>query len=313
MSTPRSIVLLGATGFVGSHLVPRLAAAGHRLTLLSRHGERHHRLVAPPNVKVVTADVHDHATLAGHLRDADVAVNLVGILNEHGRQTFAHVHVELTRSLIAACRETGVGRLLQMSSLKAGQGTSGYLRSRGEAEALVKASGLDWTLFQPSVIFGRGDGLVSRFHALLKMAPLMPLARPGARMAPVFVGDVARAIARSVDDVPASIGQTYQLYGPETLRLEQIVGMIRDAARLHRPIIGLPDALGYLQALALGLLPGKPFSLDNYRSLLVDSVGDSDGLAALGIERQSFSAMLPALVDDLTRKTHPGAPNRKDG
>jgi len=304
MDTTRSLVLLGATGFVGRSLVPRLAADGHRLTLLSRNRERHRAFAVLPNVRVVSADVHDDDALARHVHGADAVINLVGILNENGRQTFQRVHVDLTRRVIDACTDAGVSRLHHMSSLKAGLGPSAYLRTRGAAEDAVKASGLDWTIYQPSVIFGPGDGLVSRFHALLRKAPLMPLARPRARMAPVFVGDVAEAMARCVGEPTAGIGRSYELYGPEVLSLRQVVCMIRDAAGLRRPVIGLPDALGLLQAMVLGLLPGKPFSLDNFRSLRVDSVGERDGLATLGIEPRRFSTLLPALLDGRGHQRH---------
>ncbi len=304
MSSPSTLVLLGATGFVGRYLVPRLAADGHRLTLLSRNRTRHRLFDVLPSVRMVTADVHARDTLVDHFRGADAVLNLVGILNETGGQTFQRVHVDLTRNVIDACTESGVGRLHQMSSLQAGRGPSVYLRSRGEAEAAVKASTLDWTIYQPSVIFGLGDGLISRFHALLRMAPMMPLARPNAKMAPVFAGDVAEAIARCVrDDVP-SRQRTYELYGPDTLTLRRIVCMIRDAAGLHRPVIGLPDFLGRLQAAMLGLLPGKPLSLDNFRSLRVDSVGEHDGLADLGIDAQRFADLLPVLLCDHGRQLH---------
>lgn len=304
MDTQRSLVLLGATGFVGRYLVPRLAADGHRLTLLTRNRERHRRFAVLPNVRLANADVHDRDTLVKHFHGADAVLNLVGILNASGHQSFRHVHVDLVRRIIEACTVTGVRHLHQMSSLKAGQGRSEYLRSRGKAEAAVKASGLDWTIYQPSVIFGLDDGLITRFHALLRMAPVMPLARPAAKMAPVFAGDVAAAIARCVRDPDAGTGRTLELYGPEVLTLRRIVCMIRDAAGLHRPVVGLPDALGRLQAHVLGHLPGKPFSIDNYRSLLVDSVGGHDGLAALGIEPQRFSDLLPVLLADQGRQRH---------
>jgi NADH dehydrogenase len=159
----QQLVILGGTGFVGSHLVPRLAADGHRIVLLSRNRERHREFALLPGVSVRSADVHDDAELRRQLVGADAVLNLVGILNPRGRDSFQRVYVELARRLIAACEASGVGRLHQMSSLKAGQGLSQYLQTRGEAEALVKASALDWTIYEPSVIFGRGDGLVGRF------------------------------------------------------------------------------------------------------------------------------------------------------
>ncbi len=298
----QQLVILGGTGFVGSHLLPRLVADGHRIVLLSRNREQHRELGVLPGVSVRSANVYDDDALRRHLAGADAVINLVGILNPRGPHTFQRAHVELTRRLIAACHASGVPRLHQMSSLKAGQGLSHYLKTRGEAEALVKASALDWTIYQPSVIFGAGDGLVSRFAGLLRRMPLLPLARAQARMAPTFVGDVAEAIARCVGSYKLGQRRTFELYGPEVLTLGEIVRKIRAAAGLRTPIVALPDSLGRLQAQFAGLLPGKPFSLDNFRSLRTDSVGKVDGYAALGIVPQPFSAWLPVLLNEPPRQ-----------
>jgi NADH dehydrogenase len=298
----QQLVILGGTGFVGSHLIPRLAADGHRIVLLSRNREQHRELGVLPEVTVRSADVYSDDVLRRELAGADAVINLIGILNPHGPHTFQRAHVELTRRLIAACHASGVGRLHQMSSLKAGQGLSQYLKTRGEAESLVKASALDWTIYQPSVIFGEGDGLVSRFAALLRRMPMLPLARAKARMAPTFVGDVAEAIARCVGGNKLGQRRSFELYGPEVLTLGGIVQKIRAAAGLRTPIIALPDSLGRLQAQVAELLPGKPFSLDNFRSLQTDSVGKMDGYAALGIVPQPFTPWLPVLLQESPRQ-----------
>ena len=188
----QQLVILGGTGFLGSRLLPRLVADGHHIVLLSRNREHKRALGVLPNVHVHTADVHDPASLRRELRGADAVINLVGILNPQRQQTFQHVHVELPDKLIEACRATGVGRLHQMSALKAGQGLSQYLKSRGEMEEHVRASALDWTLYQPSVMFGEGDGLVSRFARLLRQMPVLPLARARVRLAPTWV-EIGRA------------------------------------------------------------------------------------------------------------------------
>ena len=309
---PQRLLILGGTGFVGSHLVPRLAAAGHAITLLSRNRERHRDLAVLPQVRILNADPHDRATLTAHLRDADAAINLIGILNETGGARFRRAHVELTATLVAACREAGVARLHQMSSLRAGEGRSQYLITRGEAETVVRASGLAWTIHRPSVIFGPGDGLVSRFAALLRLAPVLPLARPQARLAPVAVQDVVAAIARGVAD-PETAGRIFELYGPEALTLIAIVRAIRDAMGLHRLILPLPDALGRVQARLGEFIPGKPISRDNFLSLLLDSVGREDGLAALGIRAQPFRAALPALLHDHGRQARYDAARARAG
>lgn len=299
MNAPRRIAVLGGTGFVGRALVARLLADGHAVTVISRNRARHMERLLAPGADVRECDVYDATALTPVLRGHDTAINLVGILNDprigDSRRGFERAHVDLTRILIAACFQSGVPRLLQMSALNAGRGRSHYLRTRGAAEDLVKASQLDWTIFQPSVIFGHGDGLFCRFAALLKLAPVLPLARASAKFAPVFVGDVIEAYARALSDRGTS-RQAYELYGSDVLTLAQIVRLTARTLGLHRLVLPLPDALGRVQAFWLDFVPGKPFSSDNYRSLLTDSVGGIDGLHRLGIVPTRIAAVLPDIL-----------------
>jgi uncharacterized protein YbjT (DUF2867 family) len=298
---PLKLVVLGGSGFVGRHLVARLAADGHDVTLLSRNLAANPMRLLPPGVVLREADVYDPVVLRRCIAGADAVINLVGILNEAGDsgRGFRRAHVELTTAVIDAMRFAGVRRLLQMSALNAGRGQSHYLKSRGEAEAAVRASGLDWTIFEPSVIFGHGDGLFCRFTALLKLAnPVLPLARAGAKFAPVYIGDVVEAFVRALRD-RRTIGEVYELYGPEVYTLADIVRMTARQNGMRRWVLPLPDALGRLQALAFDFIPGKPFSSDNFRSLLNDSVGGIDGLHRLGIEPTRVSAKLPEILGHL--------------
>jgi NADH dehydrogenase len=308
--TTQRLVLLGGTGFVGSYLVPRLAADGHRVIVLSRNREQHRAMAVLPNVSIRSADVYDDAVLRQQLEGADAVINLIGILNPHGRHTFQRVYAELTQRLIDACRATGVTRLHQMSSLKAGQGLSQYLRTRGAAEKLVEAAPLAWTIYEPSVIFGDGDGLVTRFATLLRQLPVLPLARATSKLAPTYAGDVAEAIARCVADGKLSRQRRFELYRPEVLSLGGIVRAIRDEAGLRTRIVALNDALGRLQAEVAGRLPGKPFTVDNFLSLKTDSVGDVDGYAALGIVPQPFTPWLPRLLHGSPRQQRLDAARR---
>ncbi|WP_028770484.1 complex I NDUFA9 subunit family protein [Silanimonas lenta] len=291
------IAVLGGTGFVGRALLARLAAEGHALTVLSRNPHAHLDRLLPPGTQVACGDVYDPEFLKARFQGQDAVVNLVGILNERGDngRGFQRAHVGLTKLVVAACQLAGVCRLLQMSSLNAGRGESFYLKSRGEAEAVVKASGLDWTIFQPSVIFGPGDGFFCRFAALLKLSPVLPLARAGTRFAPVFVGDVAEAMRRSLHD-RRTVGQVYELYGPEVFTLGELVRLTARQLGLTRLVLPLPDALGRLQGLLFDFVPGKPFSSDNYRSLKLDSVGAIDGLHQLGIPPTRIGQQLPAIL-----------------
>ncbi len=294
-SHSQRLVILGGTGFVGSHLLPRLSAAGHQIRLLSRNREKHRQFGLLPGLELCSADVYDRAALAHCLHGADAVLNLIGILNESTGMPFRKVHVDLASTLVAACREAGVQRLHQMSSLRAGEGASLYLITRGEAERVVRASGLDWTIYQPSVMFGRGDGLVTRFLALLRKIPVLPLACATAKLQPVAVEDVCAAIEHCVNR-GAGVGCSFELGGPEVMSLDEIVHAVCVAAGLHRWIVPLPDALGILQARLAEWLPGKPFSRDNFLSLQTDSVTRNDGLGTLGIGAQAFRQRLPTLV-----------------
>ena len=301
--TPRRIVVFGGTGFVGRQLVPRLAQAGYEVIVPSRNRTSQRELYVLPGVQVIDADVYSDASRLRLLAGAHAAINLIGILNERGRDGtgFHRVHVTLTEGIITACRTTGTRRLLQMSALNAGRGSSHYLHSRGDAEACVKTSGLDWTIFQPTVMFGPGDGLFDRFARLLALSPVLPLARAHAKFAPVYVGDVVAAFLRALDQ-PASIGQTYELYGPQVMTLADIVRYTATARGLRRIVLPLPDALGRIQAALMDFVPGKPFSSDNFRSLLLDSVGGIDGLYRLDIDKTPIEAIVPAQLRQSRRQ-----------
>lgn len=298
--TTRRYLVLGGTGFIGNHLLAALTHTGCQVTILSRNREQRRAVNVLPNVRTYSVDVYDRAVLEKHLAGHDAVINLVGILNETGDDTFTHAHVDLTASVIAACRHVGVRRIHHMSSLNAGDRASKYLKTRGEAEAQVRNSGLDWTIYRPSVVYGADDGLVFRFLKLLRAGPLLPLARPHAKFAPAYVGDVANAVVRCLAD-RSSIGRIFELYGPDTLELVQIVRMIRDGAGLRRIVLPLPSILGGMQAWVAELIPGKPFSRDNFNSLGVDSVGSKDGFAELGIVPRRFAALLPELLGHYSR------------
>jgi uncharacterized protein YbjT (DUF2867 family) len=291
----QSIVVLGGTGFLGTRLVARLIKDGRRVTVLSRDREQHKHLLVLPGLTLENCDVYDEAQLSEHFRGKDVVINLVGILNERGfgGGGFRRAHTELTRGVLQAARSAGVSRLLQVSALKAAvDAPSYYLRSKGDAEHLIRESStaLDWTIFQPSVMFGPGDSFLNRFAGLLAAIPwVFPLAKPNARFQPVFVDDVIEAMLRCLHG-GASSRQTYELGGPQIYSLREIVGLVAKLTGQRRWIIGLPDPLARMQALAMDFVPGRPFSSDNYRSLTIDSVSKEDGFAKLGIKPQSMVA-----------------------
>lgn len=302
--TPRRrICILGGTGFLGRRLARRFDAAGFITRVPTRTRFRHRDLLVLPNVELVEADVHDEATLRGLLTGCFAAINLVGILNEKGSDGsgFRRAHTELCEKLVRAATAAGVRRLLYVSALKADAdyGPSHYLRSKGAAERAIAAgaaSGIAYTIFRPSTMFGPGDSFLFRFDKLLRLTPVLPLARADARFAPVYVDDVAAAMQRALDD-ERTHGRAYELCGPEIFTLEEIVRFVARHSGRKRAVLPLPAPLGKLQAVVGGWLPGKPFSLDNYRSLGVPSVCAEDGLAALGIEAQSMTVVMPRYLD----------------
>lgn len=273
----------------------RLIREGHRVTVLSRDRERHKHLLVLPGLTLDNCDVYDEAQLSERFRGKDVVINLVGILNERGfgGAGFRRAHTELTRVVLQAARSAGVPRLLQMSALNASAAApSYYLQSKGAAERLIQEQrgDLEWTIFQPSVMFGPGDSFLRRFANLLASIPFaFPLARPNTRFQPVLVDDVIEALLRCLHGA-ACIGQTYQLGGPQVFTLREILELVAKITGQRRWIIGLPNFLGQLQGLMMNVVPGRPFSSDNYRSLTVDSVCSEDGFAKLGIKPQSMVA-----------------------
>jgi len=295
-----NICVLGGSGFVGTELVTRLVYAGHWVRVPTRSLGHAERLRVLDTAELRVANVHDPRVLSQLFDNCEAVINLVGILNERGRATFETVHAALAAKVMNAARGAGVRRVLHMSSLGAAEhAPSRYLRSKAAAEAAVRAVPHPEqphpvvTVFRPSVIFGAGDSLTNRFASLLRTSlGVLPLARARARFAPISVLDVVEAFMRALTR-EASAAATYELCGPEVLTLEEIVRLTARVAGLPCHIVPLPDVLARLQGVVMGLLPGKPFSLDNFRSLTIDSVCREDGCAALGIVPRPLLAQLP--------------------
>lgn len=304
----KRIAILGGTGFVGQHLVARLSREGHRIKVLTRRREDHRELLVHPTVEVQSVDVSHSETLVRVFERMDVVINLVGILNEsgHSGKGFREAHVSFTQRAADAAEKAGVRRFIQMSALGAGPNApSHYQRTKGEAENYLMTHAnrhMDVTIFKPSVIFGLGDGLVTRFAGLLKMSPVMPLACHDTRFAPVFVGDVTEAMARSIAD-PATFGKRFELCGPRIYTLREIVTYVRDQLGIRRLIVPLPKWLAKFQAMVFEFIPGKPFSVDNFNSAQIDNVCATNGFDAFGISPVGFDSIVPFYL----KRLHPRA------
>ena len=306
----RNILVFGGTGFLGrallEQLVRRSGGAGGRLVVPTRRAGRGDLVRALPTVEVVLGEFSDAARLdtlfqaADPARRIDAVVNLVGIL--HGsKERFDEVHVELPRRLAQAALHAGVRRFVHVSALGAGAGDDApslYLRSKAAGEAALRALPLELTLLRPSVLFGREDHFVNTFAALQRWLPFMIVPGANALFQPVWVDDVAAALARCLDE-PSTIGQTYELAGPEVLKLRQIVQCAGRIAGCERPLIGAPGFVARLQAGLMSLLPGEPLlSADNLDSMKLPNVaaGKLPGLAELGIEPSGLMQIAPSYL-----------------
>jgi NADH dehydrogenase len=298
------IVLIGGSGFLGQFVARAFGEAGHHSVALTRSAARAREIGLEKNTRVARVNVYSPDELAEQFAGAGAVVSMAGILNEKGfdGKGFRKVHVELLEGILQACRQSGVKRVLHVSALNAGRGDSHYLRTKGEAEALLHAAGdLDVTIFQPSVIFGPGDGFFNRFAALLTVAPVLPLACPNSRLQPVYAGDVARIMAMTLAD-PAMFGRTLQLGGPRDYSLIELVRWTAGVLGLKRKVVPLPNFAALLQAHAMDFVPGKPFSTDNYRSLQLDNVAPDNAVFDFGFTPHSIESVVPRYLGQSARQ-----------
>ena len=285
-------LLVGGTGFVGGAIARRLAGAGFFLTLPTRRAERAKALTVLPTAQIVEADVHDEAALARLMAGQDVVISLVGML----KGDFRRGHAELPGKIARAAADVGVPRLIHISALGAApDAPSAYLRTKAAGEAALRAAYPAATIFQPSVIFGRGDSFLTLFAGLLKLAPVVPLACPEARFQPVWIEDVVSAVVAGLDR-PESRGRTYPLCGPRLYTLRELVAYAGAVSGQPRPIIGLPLALAYLQAWLMEFLPNGPMTRDNVHSMQVPNVCPADCTLPFGLAATPLEAVAPTYL-----------------
>jgi len=314
----KNVLVLGGTGFVGTEVCQMLASQGWHVSVATRRTSSASHLLQLPQLSVLELDVHDEAALAQALAGQDAVVNLVAIL--HGTQAaFELVHVALPQKLARACRAAGVRQVVHISAIGADAqrpqaAPSMYLRSKGQGEAVLlqaassgQGSAFALTILRPSVIFGAGDKFLTVFAELQKKLPFMPLAGANARFQPVWVGDVAAAVLRSLQGdggaLPGAAVRIFEACGPEVFALRQLVQLSAQLAGIRhgrgRPVLALPDWLGRLQATLMEMLPGEPLmSRDNLDSMRVDNIasGNVPGLAALGIDAAALRPVAQAYL-----------------
>jgi NADH dehydrogenase len=304
------VLVTGGTGFVGTHLVNRLLQRGHEVAVLARDPEKTRNRYNRP-VETVRGDVLDAASLASAVAGRDAVVHLVGIIHDVKGPSFDRMHREATENIVAAAKAAGVRRLLHMSAMGSSEDApSEYGRTKAAGEKAVRASGLDWTVFRPSIIFGPGDGFVSLLAPIVRLNPgFIPVIGPGTtRFQPVSIHDVARVYADALEK-PETRGKAYEVGGPDILTLDEIYREI--AAAVGKPrkrLVHFPLWYGRLlarlfEALARrGVFTDPPLARDQLRSLSRDNVGDvSETVATFGGEWRRFA---PGIREYLSNGRH---------
>lgn len=306
-ATARRVTVFGGSGFVGRHLVRRLAARGDVVRVAVRDPVAAAFLRTMGNVGQIVpmrVDIRDPAAVAEAVAGADAVVNLVGILVESGHQRFDAIQGEAPGLLAEAAKAARVARFVHVSAIGADGGSpSAYARSKAAGEAAVRRHYPDAPILRPSVVFGPEDDFFNRFARLAQFAPALPLIGGGAtRLQPVYVGDVAAAIEAALDR-PSASGRIFELGGPRVLTMREVLDYVCTQTRRRRPLINLPFGVAGMLAAVLERLPAPQLTRDQVRLLRRDNVvaaGAAD-LRSLGIEPTPIEGIVPAYLETWRR------------
>jgi len=294
VASPPLVALVGGSGFLGRYVAQELMRSGARVRIVSRNPNRAsylRTLGGLGQMDFVPASLGRPETLGRAVRGADIVVNLVGLL----KGDFYTAHIAGPEALAkAAATAAGAASFVQISAIGADPDSpSAYGRSKAEGEARVRAAIPHATVVRPSVLFGREDGFVNRFARLLKLAPVVPVVRPQAKLQPAFVAEVAEAIAKAALDPRRHGGRTYELGGPEVITMRQLIEYVGETIGYRRPLVDVPDVIAGPTARATGWLPGAPITGDQYAMLTRDNVVSpgAEGFEAFGISPTPLAAV----------------------
>ena len=295
------VVIVGGSGFVGRYLVQELAHTDVRIRVVVRRPEAAAYLKplgALGQVQIVQGDVRDAARLASVFEHATAGVNLVGILAEAGKQTFAAVQAAGAGNVARAAAEAGVGAFVQVSAIGASAKSGArYAQTKAAGEAAVLAALPHATILRPSIVFGPEDQFINRFAALAKALPAVPVVAGDTKFQPVYVLDVAKAIVAALSDPERFGGQLFELGGPRVYTFRDIIAWIMREIRVAKLMIEVPPFAAKLMARAGDIVPGAPMTTDQWTMLQSDNTAAGDGLAALGIAATPLEAIAPQYLE----------------
>jgi len=289
------VSIIGGSGFVGRAIVQQAVAAGHQVRVACRHPERARDLLVE-GATLVKTDVVDGSGIVEAVRGADTVIYLVGLLFEKGKQNFASAHVEGVARVLGACKQAGVKQYLHMSALGAGKvAGSDYAETKATAEEMVADSGLNYTTFRPSVIYGAGDNFFNQFKSMSAMLPVLPVISGATRFQPVWVEDVARAFVGSIANKHVS-SQSYELAGPKIYTLKGLLELLMGELDRAPVMIDLPDFAAKLMALFSTVLPTPLITLDQLKLLAHDNIVDGEAFPAIFGKPAAVELVLPTYI-----------------
>ena len=286
------VLVVGGSGFIGSHLCRELKERGHSVTALSRSPGNDD---LPKGISKAMGNVTAYDSMHEAFEGMDVAVNLVALSPlfkpSGGNEMHDRVHRQGTENVVRACEEHGVPRLVQMSALGADPaGKTAYIRSKGKAEEVVRESSLDWVIFRPSVVFGDGAEFLSFTK---KLAPPYVAPLPGGgktRFQPIWIDDFTPMLAAACEE-EEHVGETYEIGGPETLTLAEVAKTIHGAEGRSVTVIPIPMALAGIGLTIAGKIPGFPMGADQYRSLQFDNTTADNDIGAFGVSESDLTTL----------------------
>lgn len=314
------VTVFGGSGFIGRHVVRALAKRGYRVRAAVRRPDLAgflQPLGGVGQIHAVQANIRNRASIDRAVAGSDIVINLVGILYESGRQSFDAVQSFGPGAVAASAKAAGVARVVHVSAIGAdAESESNYARSKAMGEAAVLKAFPDAVILRPSIVFGPEDDFFNRFAAMARFSPVLPLIGGGdTRFQPVFVGDVAEAVALAVDG-KAAPGTIYELGGPEVRTFRQLMEFILAETGRARLLVPMPFGLAKLKAYVLQLMPNPLLTVDQVRQLAHDNVVSEQAvrehraIADLGIDPQAIETVVPTYLARYRKAGQFSAPNR---